>query len=67
VADCGAHRLGLCVRKERDVRDHLLIGHLVLLGELDYAIEHEDSAVRSGLEHEHILPPTRSRSFGEFL
>ena len=43
------------VRHHGEVGDHLLVGGLVPLGQLDHAVQDEDAAVVRGLEHQHLL------------
>jgi hypothetical protein len=50
-----ANLAGVGVGEERQVHDHLLVGHLVALRALDHAVEHQHLAVRRGLEQQHVL------------
>ena len=43
------------VRHHGQVGDHLLVGGLVPLRQLDHAVQDEDAAVVRGLEHHHLL------------
>lgn len=54
-----AHRLWVGVSEKRYVSNHLLISHLILLGDLDHAVEHQHAAVRAGLEDQDILRSTQ--------
>src|SRR3569833_2023873 len=47
--------LGVGVRVQGEVGDHLLVGELVPLGALDDLIQHQDGAVVGGLEQQDIL------------
>ena len=49
------HRARVRVAVQRQVRDHLLVGVLVALRQLDHAVEHEHRAVRRRAEHEDVL------------
>ena len=47
--------LGVGVTHHGQVDDHLLVGHLVTLRQLDHTVQHQDPAVVGGLEHQHVL------------
>ena len=47
--------LGVRVRKERQMRDHLLVRELVALRQLNHAIEHEHTTVRLAIENHNVL------------
>eukprot|EP00322_Chrysochromulina_rotalis_P003957 CAMPEP_0115865478 /NCGR_PEP_ID=MMETSP0287-20121206/19741_1 /TAXON_ID=412157 /ORGANISM="Chrysochromulina rotalis, Strain UIO044" /LENGTH=120 /DNA_ID=CAMNT_0003319989 /DNA_START=883 /DNA_END=1245 /DNA_ORIENTATION=+ len=52
------HTRRIRVGMHRDVCDHLLVGMLVALGDLDNTIQHEDGAIVGRFEHEHVLEVT---------
>jgi hypothetical protein len=47
--------LGVGVSAEGEVSEHLLVGELVTLGDLDDAVEDEHVAVGLRLEHQNVL------------
>ena len=49
------HALGVSVRHDRHMGDHLVIAELVLLGGLDDAVEHQYAAEQRVAKHDRLL------------
>jgi len=55
VRGAKTYPLGVGVSAEGEVSEHLLVGELVTLGDLDDAVEDEHVAVGLRLEHQNVL------------